>query len=315
LIVYDDVTLAEWMRTNTRHLASIGYVVLAVSVHERRRVAEGPGADEAALAQLSAAIRWLRGRSEVSPERVGVLGWGWGGLQALALASSAGVQACVVCDCPLPSDAALIRGLRATPLQGVFGGADPTSQKPLAEFRKRLAAEHVSATFHVAEGAQAGFLGPPKTKTYAHDAAEDAWVIIYHFLEKHVEDARPRAAAIAGNAEPPRPVATVADIMRAVIAPAGIRGGLSKALDQPPKDDRAWLRVRANAALIAEAGALLQARKPPQGPLDHWRQRTRAFTEAAEVLVTAAEQKDYPGTQRGLVLLSEQCTPCHDMHR
>jgi hypothetical protein len=123
--------------------------------------------------------------------------------------------------------------------------------------------------------------------------------------------------AIAGAGSEPltKPIATIADLKRAVVAPTGVRGGLGKALEQEPKDERAWLRIRANAALIAEAGGILQSRKPEKGALDHWQKRTRAFTDAAGAVVTAADQKDYPATLRGMVRLAEQCAPCHDVHR
>src|SRR5437879_5954718 len=113
------------MKANTRHMASIGYEALMINVQRRKtaamRAAGGAFTDEAALAEVSAAVRWLRGRSEVLPNRLGVVGWGWSGGQALALASALPLQACVVCDAPLPSDGGLIVGLRATPVLGVFG--------------------------------------------------------------------------------------------------------------------------------------------------------------------------------------------------
>jgi len=61
--------------------------------------------------------------------------------------------------------------------------------------------------------------GPaPVAKIYSHQPAEDAWVEIYEFLGKHVEDAsseRPRWAFESGS----KPVATIADMMRAVNDP------------------------------------------------------------------------------------------------
>jgi hypothetical protein len=296
--------------------------VLALNVHKRRvaafRSAVEGQVDEATLAELSGAVRWLRGRADVLPNRLGAVGWGWSGFQVLALASAMPLQACVICDAPLPSEPSLFVGLRESPLLVLFGGADKASQADRVAFHKLLAVHDVSCKFHVADGAHAGFMGPPEEKTFAHDAAEDAWVAIYNFLEKHVEDARPSglaAAAGAGQAPMPKQVATIADIMRAVNEPTGLRGALSKALEQEPKTDRQWLRIRSNAALVAEAGALLEMRKPVKGPIDHWKKQARAYTAAAEAMVGAADQKDYPAMQRGLVLLAEQCAACHDEHR
>jgi dienelactone hydrolase len=152
LIVYDEESWTDWMKANTRHLASIGYEALAVNVHRHRvaaaRLASPAGrgvggerpafTDEATLAELSAAVRWLRSRSAVLPNRLGVVGWGWSGGQALALASATSLQACVICDAPLPSEPGLVIGLRETPVLGVFAGEDLASRK-LPAFRKLLA--------------------------------------------------------------------------------------------------------------------------------------------------------------------------------
>ena len=303
LIVYDAEPI-DWMNLNTRHLASIGYEVLTVNVQRRRLAAKaGMFTDEGTLAELSAAVRWLRSRAEVLPNRLGVVGWGWSGGQALALASAMAVQACVVCDAPLPSEPGLIAGLRETPVLGVYAEKGRVS-------RNDLAAASFFARVHVVAGVAPGFLGPPGKKTYAHAAAEDAWVVIYHYLEKHVEDARPTVVA-----EPASAVATIADIMRAVNEPAGLRGSLSKALEQEPANSKQWERIRANAALVAESGGWLQMRPPPKGPVGHWREQAQAFTAAAGAIVNAADQRDYPAARRGLVLLAGQCAACHTEHR
>jgi dienelactone hydrolase len=312
LLVYDDPSWTEWMKVNTRHLASIGYEVLTVNVNERRRALDrwrlGAFAEPepATLADLSAAVRWLRGRSEVLPNRLGVVGWDWSGRQVLEFASVTALQACVVCDALLPVEREEMIGLRGTPVLGVYAEGKKAA---LPAFQKHLAALQVPCKFHVANGVRPGFMGPPDQKNYSHDAAEDAWVAIYHFLEKHVEDARPPVV------ESLKSTATIADIMRAVNEPAGLRGTLSKALEQEPGSVKQWQRIRANAALMAEAGGWLQMRPPPKGPEGHWREQAEAFRAAAEAIVQAADQRDYAAARRGLQHLAGQCAACHQEHR
>jgi dienelactone hydrolase len=308
LLVYDDDSWAKWMEVNARHLAGIGYEVLTVNVHERRRASNAAAGftDEATLAQLSAAVRWLRGRSEVLPNRLGVVAWNWSGGQALALASATSLQACVVCDAPLPSEHGLIVGLRGTPMLVVCAKG---KRGDLAVFRQRLGAHQVLCKIHAASGVQSGFMGPPDRKSFSHDAAEDAWVAIYSFLEKHVEDARPPAV------ESLQSTATIADIMRAVNEPGGLRGVLSKALEQEPNGAKQWQRIRANAALMAESGGWLQSQPPPKGPEGHWKEQAQVFRAAAEAIVQAADQRDYAAARRGLQHLAGQCAACHQEHR
>ncbi len=256
LLVHDEDGLTDWMKLNARHFAGIGYEALMVNVQLCRRAAKPtPFTDEAALAELSAAVRWLRGRADVLPNRLGVVGWGWSGGQALALASATSVQACVVCDATLPTERGVIVGLRETPVLAVFAGASKSNQ---SGFAKLLAAEQIPGKLHKVDGVQPGFLGPPENKNYVHDAAEDAWVVIYNFLEKHVEDARPAMI------EPANPVATIADIMRAVNEPTGLRGdagakqqeqraGGRQTLAAYPEPMPRWLPKRASLVSITSA--------------------------------------------------------------
>ena len=90
---------------------------------------------------------------------------------------------------------------------------------------------------------------------------------------------------------------------------------LGKALEQEPASRKQWERIRANAALMAEAGVWLETHPPPKGPAGHWKEQAQAFTAAAEAIVNAADQRDYPAARRGLVNVAGQCAACHTEHR
>jgi dienelactone hydrolase len=311
ILVCDEDPLTAWMQTNARHLASIGYAVLAVSLQPRRLETARAESNEPVLAELSAAVRWVRGRAEVTPNRLGAVGWGWTGSHVLAIAGAMAMQACVVCDAPLPTEPELVLGLRGTAVLLVYGASDRRSEHEGPAFARRLGARQGECKLHVAPKAAAGFLGPPERKTYNHDAAEDAWVAIYNFLEKHVEDARPSTSAT----RPAKSALTIADMMRSVNEPTGVRGALSRALEKQPESARQWGQVRAHAALIAEAGTWLQTQPPPKGPAGHWQEQALAFTEAASAIVDAADRRDYAAAQLRLVQLAGKCAACHEEHR
>jgi dienelactone hydrolase len=305
LVVPGDEGLNDWVKESVRELAEVGYVALAVVPPADRA---GAAADEeAVLARLSAAVRWLRRRPDVLPERVGVVGWGAGAAQALALAGSTPVQACVVCDGPVTAEPPLLAGLCRTPILGLFAGERAPA------FRKALDQAGLPHKVVVYDVAGDGFLGPPGRPGYARDVADRAWVEVYEFLGKHVEDAplNQPAAAPAG----PKAVATIADLMRSVNQPAGVRGSLLRDLGQEPATARQWEQVRANAALVAEAGRLLQTRTPPRGSPGHWSAEAAAYTAAAEELVGAADRRDYAAARHSLDALGGCCTSCHSRHR
>jgi dienelactone hydrolase len=310
LLVYDDAKLDTWMQTNARHLASIGYAVLAVWLECRSMVGDLNGTfNDRPQAELSACMRWLRRRPEVLPGRFGVVSLGsLSGRQTLMFASSRQVQACVVCDGFVESYANVLRGLRGTPMLAVYGADDQRSSHEA----RRLEQKHAPCKLYAAPNARTGFLGPPDSKAYNHDAAEDAWVAIYNFLEKHVEDARP-----AEIAAPPalKSVATVADIMKAINDPSGVRGTLSRALEQPPKTDREWRHIRATAALMAQSGVWLEGQAPPKGSVTQWQEQARAYTAAAQAIVDAADRREHGAAQQALQRLAGQCAACHHEHR
>jgi hypothetical protein len=275
-------------------------------------VIEPPDAadEERILATLSATVRWLRRQSDVYPDQIGVVGWYRGGGQALSLAANTPLQACVVCDGPLTDEPATLAGLRGTPFLGIFAGNE-TPQK-LAAFQKSLTEAHLPHKILVYNGVRPNFMEPLKEQTYAHEAAEKAWVEIYEFLGKYVEDASQNSPGLPTAA---KRVATIPDLMRAVNGTTGARGNLAKDLEQTPSTPQQWDRIRANAALLAETGTLLQAQSPRKGSHGDWRERAKAFTVSAEVITEAADRRDYSRARRGLEQLAACCAACHRSHR
>jgi dienelactone hydrolase len=357
LIIPGKPGLTEWMRQNTRDLSSIGYVVLALDLGDRslgdRSLRPNPGrpkqlqsfaktpapqaplpdlergvggcgsrvevlSDEQTLARLSAAVRWLRRRADALPDRMGIVGWSWGGEQALALAASTPLQACVICDGDVTDDPGIIAGLRGTAVLGIFGGNERIAQKGLPAFQRALSDSQIVNRIKVYEGVKAGFMGPPAQEPYAHEAADKAFVEIYEFLGKYVEDAPEnnlKVQASAGSLAAENSRLSIADIMLAVNAPEGVRGTLMKSMEKEPANQAQWDRVRANAALVAEAGNLLRSRRPPKGKLPDWMEQTKAYTSAAEIIIGSAERRDYTGARRGLKDLASRCASCHEKHR
>jgi len=342
LLLPGEAGLGDWMKQNARDLCGIGYVVLILDVRQDRKdrlekkgtvpLIQGDCplffrtlkasakqglqlaavlADEHVLAEMSAAVRWLRRRPDVLPDHVGVLGWSTGAGQAVALAAATPLQACVLCDGPLTIEPSLLAGLHGTAVLAICAGQDEPARRALPAFRKAFVAARIAHKLLTYEGVQKGFM-KAAGETPAGRAAEAAWVEIFEFLGKYVEDAPDQAPAplLARKS-----VATMADIMRAVNAPTGVRGALIQVLAAEPRDAKQWMQARAHAALMAEAGALLQGRTPPRGLPGDWRTKTQAFAAAAEDIVSAVDRRDYGAACRGLKAVAASCAGCHQEHR
>src|SRR5262249_56666065 len=102
-----------------------------------------------------------------------------------ALAGARPLQACVFWDGPLADDAALFAGLRTTPLLVTVAG----KERSLPAFRKALEAAGIHHRIRLYEDVSPGFMTPQPGKQHAHTETEQAWVEVYNFLGKYVEDA------------------------------------------------------------------------------------------------------------------------------
>jgi len=321
LLVPGDAGISEWMKQNARDLASLGYVALAVELPRAKTVLTGASVEDAkifrgeqTLAGLSAAVRWLQRRPDVLPERIGVLGWAGGGEQALALAAATSVQACVLCDCQVPGDLAPLTGLRGTRLLGIFPTDDVAVRARLPAFRKSLTDAGIAAQIRVHSGVRLGFMRPQDDSAATAKAVDEAFVELYEFLGKYVEDAAPPERA-AKSAAANHSIATIADLMQAVNQPTGVRGVLAKALEKQPTNDHEWKRVRSNGALLAEAGNLLKGKSPRRGTRHSWEAQVENYSSAADKIIAAAEIHDYPTTLRAMQELAATCAACHREHR
>jgi pimeloyl-ACP methyl ester carboxylesterase len=242
-----------------------------------------------------------------------VVGWSWGGGQALALACATPLQACVICDGPLSFDAALVAGLRHTAVLGIFAAPDKARAKEVGAFRHAMEDAGIPHKLHVFPGTKVHFMGPPTHKEYLEEPAEQAWFEIYEFLGKHVEDAGlSKEKKVLGKG---KSLATIADIMRAVNQPTGVRGVLIEALKEKPADEQQWKQVRAHAVLIAEAGHWLENMKPNKGAETDWRKQAGLYQKTAMRIVTAADGRDYETSLLALQELGNQCAACHKQHR
>jgi dienelactone hydrolase/mono/diheme cytochrome c family protein len=301
--------LNDWSRLSAREVAGVGYVTLALDL---KQGSDRSDERERALAKGVAAVRWLRGRADVLPGQIGVVGWKGTGELAVALSGTTALQACVVCDAPPVVNTGAILALRRTAFLGVFASADHAGRKAIASFRMALKQAHQTSRICMYEKAEAGFMNPA-SKTFSFDDAEDAWVQMYEFLGKHVEDAGD--VPISGQPERFKGTMTIADIMRAVNQPTGVRGRLIGDLGKSPKTMKEWQTIRANAALLVDAGHLLEQHKPPKGPAGHWRHAAHEYTVTAEETVAAADRRDQPAAERGLQRMGQQCAACHKVHR
>jgi cytochrome c556 len=108
-----------------------------------------------------------------------------------------------------------------------------------------------------------------------------------------------------------RPVATVAELMSAIVIPAS--DVVFGAAGEPPKDQKAWDKVRGNAITLAESGNLLLMRAPSSNNAN-WMKFSRALINAGETAAKAAKAKNVDAVSDAGNDVYETCDGCHKQY-
>ncbi|HEX8298865.1 MAG TPA: dienelactone hydrolase family protein [Rubricoccaceae bacterium] len=191
IVVHEWWGLNDNIRAMAARYANEGYAVLAVDLYG----GEAAATPDAAMALMQAAFAapdqlqdnlrqayaYLTNRGA---ERVGVLGWCFGGNQALqaALALPTEIDATVIYyGGNPPSDAAALRPLQM-PVLGLYGEADTSIPlTAVSAFDAALTQAGVEHEFHIYPGAGHAFANP-SGQSYNPAAATDAWTRTTAFL-------------------------------------------------------------------------------------------------------------------------------------
>lgn len=326
LVVFAGDSDSEFYKRAAREFAEIGYVVLVVDLppidETDREVPADAIIHEQTLSSLTAAVRWLRGRDDVSADRIGAVAWSAAATWALELTADQHLQACVLCDAQLPRrmPPALASQLRGTGILLVNGTAGQVllDAEIVAPFKQSLAAAGIDHQQLAFDKTLPGFMDSARKTAFDLHTADRAWFEIYEFLGKHVEDADIKQLLAERGQTASRPLkqfASIADLMRVLNAPTGVRGQLSKALGDGPADEMEWKQVASQAALLAESAELLSVRQPPKGKTATWLRHTATYRNAATSLSTAATARDLSAARAALLRLNNTCGQCHLDHR
>jgi len=194
----------EWDFETGRKLAAEGYVTLAVDLFGRKSRDYGDGLRQRdrfrprIAEDLRGAVAYLRSLQNVSPDRVGALGWCMGGGYVLLLAVAepalaAGVIYYGPVTPPPGPPASDLVNIRA-PLIAYFGEEDDgLALPPIKMFadNMRQAGKHLE--LHIYPGVGHGFAErhsgePTHGEHHVSDAAADSWNKTLAFLRTHLKD-------------------------------------------------------------------------------------------------------------------------------
>ncbi len=193
-----------------RRLADAGFVALALDLYSR---GENPGTpadmpavmrflhrlpDRRVLADIQAAVEFLRARPEVGGRKIGLTGFCMGGKYAcLAAVHCTGLSAVVswygmlradTIDDANPEHAIDALGNLSIPLLAFFGAEDVLiPQSDVEKLRERAKASGLPIEAVVYIGAGHAFANDSRPESFRAEAAEDAWTRALAFFSRQLE--------------------------------------------------------------------------------------------------------------------------------
>jgi carboxymethylenebutenolidase len=183
------VVIQEWwglvphIKDVAERFAREGYVALAPDLYHGQAASEPDEARklamaldrERAVAEITAAARYLKQLDAAEPRKVGTVGWCMGGGLSLSAAAHNGAIAAAVCFYGRPLDATDTARLKA-PVLGLFAeedhGIPPAAARALEQELKTVGIPH---EIHVYPDSHHGFFNDTREGIYNPEVAADAW--------------------------------------------------------------------------------------------------------------------------------------------
>jgi carboxymethylenebutenolidase len=192
VVIHEIFGMSDFVRHVTEQLAQDGFVAIAPDLLSRR--GGTPGSPDSAVKligglngdtltkDLDATVAYVKRLKAVRPERVGVIGFCWGGGQSFRYATNnPSLRAFVVCYGPGP-DALAIARIRARGL-GVYAENDARIDAGLPDVDGAVRTYHKDYHYTVYPGVGHGFL---RTREKP-EVADSAWGNVIRFLRETLE--------------------------------------------------------------------------------------------------------------------------------
>lgn len=186
VVVHENKGLVPYITDVTRRLAAVGYVAMAPDLLSRLGGTGAFGTQEEVIAALAgidgadvvadvrAALGWLAEQEFVDADRLGVLGFCYGGgIAWRTLTEEPRVAAGVPFYGPIP-DLDAVPGIDA-PVLGVYGEGDQRITSMLPAIREAMTEHGKTFEAVVLEGAGHAFHNDTNPDRYQPDAARQAW--------------------------------------------------------------------------------------------------------------------------------------------
>jgi carboxymethylenebutenolidase len=200
IVIHENRGLDDHVRDVARRFAKEGYVALAPDFLSRqggtmkanpkgaglpniRELAPGQGVAEDA----EAGFRYLRVLPDVRRDRIGVVGFCWGGGMAFITATQVrDLKAAVVYYGASPTPLDLVKDIQA-PVMAHYGEKDPNINKGIPDTEAAMKKYNKVYDYRIYPGAQHAFNNDTNPERYDAKAAKEAWERTMGFFKKNLK--------------------------------------------------------------------------------------------------------------------------------
>jgi carboxymethylenebutenolidase len=199
IVIHGWTGIDDHIRDVGRRLAKAGYVALVPDLLSR---SGGTGAfssgeaatkelyrlgDEMFTKDLSGAVNYLNGQNFVRANKIGVIGFCWGGGKALLFTTrSKDLAASVIYYGSNPPNLEDVKNITA-PVLGQYGGADERITSAVPKLADAMKQYGKSFEYNVYPGAPHSFNTDTSPSSYREEAAKEAWDRTLGFFKKHLQ--------------------------------------------------------------------------------------------------------------------------------
>jgi carboxymethylenebutenolidase len=199
IVIHGWTGIDDHIRDVGRRLAKAGYVALVPDLLARSggtsAFSSGETAtkelyrlgDEMFTKDLSGAVNYLNGQNFVRVNKIGVIGFCWGGGKALMFTTrSKDLAASVIYYGSNPPNLDDVKNISA-PVLGQYGGVDERVTAGVPQLEAAMRKYGKSFEYKIYPGAPHAFNTDTSPRSYREDAAKEAWARTLEFLKKHLQ--------------------------------------------------------------------------------------------------------------------------------
>jgi carboxymethylenebutenolidase len=199
IVIHEWRGINDYTRDVARRLATAGYVALAPDLLSRQGGTSSFPSPEAATetllkvdeqvitVDLTAAVNYLKRQNFVRANKIGVIGFCWGGGKALLFTTrSQDLAASVIYYGGNPRNLEDVKNITA-PVLGQYGGADERVTSGVPKLEETMKKYGKSFGYKIYAGAPHAFDNDTSPGIYREEAAKEAWGRTLDFFKKHLQ--------------------------------------------------------------------------------------------------------------------------------